>query len=431
MKDFISLKSCDPMDFFHSVIFENGIEIILAQHKKESTIDMVLDEIVFFGTTVRNVSNKLIKLMSDKASCKEEEEEEDFENYILSIFGRLEIFGNRLENSSENNYYPIIKTEYERVFDYVKSSNPEYLELRKLIKNTQKVFKLGDVSSPFKFYEDLIFHDGIKKIHDSFYIQTIYTRNYRFIQELNAEFIYEAWLNKDDISDQIHIEHYVPRVLKFNNKQAFETLGKSIVKMDETEAKKFLILQLNLLSSLVEKYDTDLSNVYPEIRNDLISIISDINIKYSHYQLTHKAFRKLTKNSESVISFFQVKSEITTSFFEKLYDVAIHLDLIDDVETSEDLFIEVFTSVKPEPESKIQFIKPNAMIALFLKEIESFFYNFNSITIEKSKSFLNKQGKIITSADLYTALSRSKDKHNNDFVKIQNEINLLKKQYLR
>ncbi len=426
MKDFISFDFNNPLEVFHSVLFEDGIEIILAQRKTEPTVDIV-DENTFFSTTLRNVSNKLIRLISDKASG----EVEDFENYILAILEKLEVFGNKIANSKESNYSPIIKSEYERVLDFAKTSYPEYLELKELVKNTQRFFKLGDALFPFKFYEDLIFHNGIKNIHDSFYIQTIYTRDYKFIQELNSEFIYEAWLKKDDSSDQIHIEHYVVRVLKFNNKRAFETLSKSIIKMEETEVKKFLILQLNLLNSLVEKYDADMSNVYPEIRDDLIGIISDINIKYAHYQLTHKAFRKLTKNSDRIFSFFQVKSEITTSFFEKLYDFATSLYLIDGDEISEEMFFDAFTSANPEPTSKVIFTKPNFIVASFLKEIEPFFENFNSVSIEKSKLFLNKQGKPLKSNDLYTALSRNKDPKNTNIVDIQNEVNLLKKQYLK
>ncbi|MFA9192534.1 DUF6617 family protein [Flavobacterium sp. FZUC8N2.13] len=285
--------------------------------------------------------------------------------------------------------------------------------------------------SPLEFFNQLLFFDGLKLVLGSFYTENSFTKGYKFINEENREFTFTAWVHKDDISDMIHIENYLARVLKFNTKLAFDSLNKSLVKMEEMEANKFLIHQLNLLYSLIVKYDTDENNTYPEIRTELISIISYINIRYSHYQLTHKAFRKLTNNPDSIFSFFQVKSEITNSFFEKLYDVAISLDLIDDVETSEDLFNEVFTSTKPEPESKIHFIKPNANVAFFLKEIESFFENFNSTTIEKSRSFLNKQGKILTSTDLYTALSRNKDKQNTDLIKIQNEINLLKKQYLK
>jgi hypothetical protein len=285
--------------------------------------------------------------------------------------------------------------------------------------------------SPLEFFNQLLFFDGLKLVLKSFYTENAFTHGYRFLNVENSNSIFTAWVKNDDITNMIHIERYLEKVLKLNSKLAFDSLNKSLAKMEELEAKKFLIHQLNLLYSLIVKYDTDENNTHPEIRTELISIISDINIRFSHYNLTHKAFRKLTNNHDSVFSFFQVKSEITASFFEKLYDVATSLDLIDDVETSEDLFIEVFTSAKPEPESKIKFIKPNLPIAFFLKEIEPFFDNFNSRTIEKSRSFLNKQGKVLTSTDLYTALSRNKDKQNNDFIKIQNEINLLKKQYLR
>ncbi len=285
--------------------------------------------------------------------------------------------------------------------------------------------------SPLEFFNQLLFFDGIKLVLGSFYTENSFTKGYRFINEANTEFTFTAWVNKDDISDMIHIENYLVKVLKFNTKLAFDSLDKSLVKMEEMEAIKFLTHQLNLLYSLVVKYDTDENNTHPEIRTELISIISDINIKYSHFNLTHKAFKKLTNNPDSVFSFFQVKSEITNSFFEKLYDVTISLDLIDDVETSEDLFIEVFTSAKPEPASKIKFIKPNLPIAFFLKEIEPFFDNFNSTTIEKSKSFLNKNETVLTSSNLYKTLSINKDIQTNYITKIQYEINLLKNQYLK
>lgn len=285
--------------------------------------------------------------------------------------------------------------------------------------------------SPLEFFNQLLFFDGLKLVIGSFYTENSFTKGYKFINEENRDFTFTAWVHKDDISDMIHIENYLVRVLRFNTKLAFDLFDKSLVKKEEVEAKKFLTHQLNILYSLIVKYDSNENIAYPEIRTELISIISDINIRYSHYQLTHKAFRKLTTSSDSVFSFFQVKSEIPLSFFQKLYDVAITFNLIDDVEISEDLFIEVFTSAKAELESKIQFSKPNVNVAFFLKEIESFFENFNSTTIEKSRSFLNKQGKVLTSTDLYTALSRNRDKQNTDFIKIQNEINLLKKQYLR
>lgn len=284
--------------------------------------------------------------------------------------------------------------------------------------------------SPLEFFNQLLFFDGLKLVLGSFYTENSFTKGYKFINEENREFTFTAWVHKDDISDMIHIENYLARVLKFNTKLAFDSLNKSLVKMEEMEAKKFLIHQLNLLYSLIVKYDTDENNTYPEIRTELISIISDINIRYSHYQLTHKAFRKLTNNPDSIFSFFQVKSEIGISFFEKLYDLATSLDLIDDVETSEELFIEVLTSAKPEPTSKIKFIKPNLPIAFFLKEIEPFFDNLNSITIEKSKSFLNKNDTVLTSSNLYKTLSINKDKQTTYLTKLQNEIDLLKNQYL-
>jgi hypothetical protein len=285
--------------------------------------------------------------------------------------------------------------------------------------------------SPLEFFNQLLFFDGLKLVLNSFYSENAFTQGYRFINVANSNSIFTAWVNKDDITDMIHIEHYLVKVLKFNTKLAFDSLDKSLAKMEELEAKKFLIHQLNLLYSLIVKYDTDENNTPPEIRTELISIISYINIRHSHYQLTHKVFRKLTNNPNSVFSFFQVKSEITTSFFEKLYDFATSIYLIDGDEISEEIFFDVFTSANPEPTSKVIFAKPNFIIASFLKEIEPFFENFNSVSIEKSKLFLNKQGKPLKSNDLYAALSRNKNTKNTNIIDIQNEVNMLKKLYLK
>lgn len=425
MSSDIHNSSKNPLQVFHSIIFENGIDSIF----DDCTTTDLINKNEHLGIYLKNQAAEIIRslpIILDK--CIEIEKEP----YIFDILHKLETYRTKIKSANfENNDYSItIENGIETIIEFVKSYFPEIVEDIRLKSNTKRFFKFGTIESPFKFYEDLIFNKECSNLSDAFYVETIYTKGYNLVIERNKEFWFEAWLNKQDISEMIHYEQYLNKVLKYNTKQALELLDELVLKLDEPVAKKFLNIQFNLLNSLIEKYDEDMNDCNPEVRTELISIISDINIKYSHYQLTHKALRKLTHRRDNIFSFFQIKSELKSSFFEKLYDVTITpLNLIDDIEISEEVFIEVFTS--PKPLSKIQFIKPNATIAFFLKEIEPFFENFNSTTIEKSSSFLNKQGKVLTSTDLYTALSRNKDKKDNDFIKIQHEINLLKKQYLR
>jgi hypothetical protein len=186
---------------------------------------------------------------------------------------------------------------------------------------------------------------------------------------------------------------------------------------------KFLKTKLDLLSKLPKFKEYQFLHKIIDDLNEYISSFSNVLIRDSNIQNT------LNDDLEKTMPFFQLKDGIKSSFLKKLYDIVIHLDLIDDIDTQEDIFVEVFMS--PKPLNKIQFIKANLSIAFFFKEVEPFFEDLNPTTIEKSKIFLNKQGKKLTSTDLYTALSRNKDNKKIELLKIQDGINLLKKQYLK
>jgi hypothetical protein len=191
----------------------------------------------------------------------------------------------------------------------------------------------------------------------------------------------------------------------------------------------FLRKKLNLLCKLPKfKEYPFLSKIIKEF-NDFINDFADTNIRYVNLQDTNKIINNPNVHVEKSSSNFYLKGGIKSSFLGKLYDVMIDLDLIDDVETREEDFVEVFSS--PKPLNKIQFIKPNLHISFFLKEIEPFFESLNGVTIEKSKCFLNKQGKTITSTDLYTSLSRNKGKDLEYLRKIKNSIDVLKRIYLK
>jgi hypothetical protein len=190
---------------------------------------------------------------------------------------------------------------------------------------------------------------------------------------------------------------------------------------------EFLRTKLNILCRLPKFKEYPFLSKIIEDFNGFINEFT--NIKPSNLNTTQKNYSNLYDENKKTSSIFFLKGGIKKSFLEKLYDLMIDLDLIDDVETREEDFIDVFCSAKPL--TKIQFIKPNLHVSFFLKEIEPFFESLNGVTIEKSKCFLNKQGKVITSTDLYTSLSRNKGKDLEYLKKIKSNVDKLKRTYLK
>jgi hypothetical protein len=290
-------------------------------------------------------------------------------------------------------------------------------------------------NSTLQFYHDLVFHNGIEVIFTS-YINNheLITNGFEYLQE------YDYYLKDEMVIDGLNPKFEITiinRVKFFENsitKQRYLLYQNINDNLKELSVLEKVILikeyynQLEIITVKVETLDGDFINI---IKNEILKIIGDLKIKFQNIVEYHTIFRKLTIKTERVMSIFQSKPEITYKFFGQLYDVASSLYLIDDTEISEEMFVDVFASANPEPPSKIIFDKSNLIVAFFLKEIEPFFENFNAVSIEKSKLFSNKQGKYLKSNDLYVALSRNKDNSHTYLIKIQNEINLLKKQYLK
>lgn len=288
-----------------------------------------------------------------------------------------------------------------------------------------------DIEKPFEFYENLIFNGSITTVLDLFYQETIITQNYYLVLERNKEFTFEKWVGKKDSSDLIDYNQHFILVLAYHRKKAFECLDKNLKNIDKKKQINVINFQLTKLSSYFEKCKTaELKNFNKIIQDELINIISDFKIKYSYLVSFHNAYIQIEDDENKIDSLFVPKSEIKRSFFKELYKLLMELDLIDDIVVDEDVFLDVFTSNKPQVINKIIFIRPNPIVAYFLKEIEPFFNNLNGVSIEKSKCFLNKQNKPLTATDLYTALSRGKVKNQDFQRRIDSKISKLKETYL-
>lgn len=282
-----------------------------------------------------------------------------------------------------------------------------------------------------KYLDDLLFSDGIKQLEVSFYG--------------NKELLEHGFDYHRDQDNYVKFD-----LVELENSESSDIVATIINRDDFYEL--YLKKNQNLLYKYLQNiegsgnFSDDLGELYNYLNScfkkatildgtfkDLISsyltlIVQDLKIKYPIIE-SHRVFRVLNKRN-GFLSFFQYK-DLKASFFEDLYELTYKLDLIDDVEVLEETFYEVFTASAPNPELKIVFNSKNHLIAFYLKEIELFFNNLNPVTIERSGCFYNKQGKKLKSTDLYTALSRNKEKDSYLLERITYQISELKNLYLK
>lgn len=285
--------------------------------------------------------------------------------------------------------------------------------------------------NPLQYLEDIIFFDGLNAFMSTFLNNPkLLEEGYRYYEPTGTydKFDIHEFADSDEptmtvstIDRTIFLEQY----LNESKKNLFQLLKE---KEMESTFSVVLFKIYNDLNSLIKKQSYSDSNYKGIIELHLIQLVEDLRIKFPIID-SHKVFRVLNDNN-GYISYFQFK-ELKATFFEDLYEVTYKLELIDDIEVLEETFYDVLTSPKPSPEHKIFFIAKNHLVAYYLKELEQFFNNLNSVSIEKSKCFYNKQRKPITSSDLYTSLSRNKDKDIDYIKKIKHNIHILQKAYLK
>lgn len=265
------------------------------------------------------------------------------------------------------------------------------------------------IESPFEFYNQILFYNGIKLIEESFYFQNPYTEGYKFYNEIGN---FTGWIKTlPDSVDVLNLSTYFVKALKVNSAESLNLLEGKIESLDNPYKKDFLKNQLDHIQSfhlkISKSKDLKYSNV---IEEELEILVKDIFFKFNSLQVRHKLFDKINAPKKLISSFFQCK-EYPLEFYSKLYDLTSNLLLIDETETFEEDFITILTSSNPENDlCQIQFTKNNYVISYYLRKLEPFFDNLNFNTIELSKSFYNKQNKLLTASDLSASLSRGKDK---------------------
>lgn len=285
------------------------------------------------------------------------------------------------------------------------------------------------------FFSDMLFIDSIQSIKNAFIgNSTLKKQGYSYIDEYNYymkdDIIEENGINPIFITDIITREVFFERLINFETISILKNIELEISQIPEEKEKVifaenvFIEIETLIKRTLkTENTDADL------VKSKLLEITTFIKEKYSGFIKYHNVFKYLAKEND--ITFFKDR-DLKHSFFIDLYEIAYTLHLIDDTEIEEVDFINAFTSQQPQLlENKVRFSENNYVVAYFLESLKPFFHEFNPSKIEQSKVFTNKQNKPLKSNDIYTSLSRGKNKIEVEKTKIDKYILKLKSDYLK
>lgn len=290
-------------------------------------------------------------------------------------------------------------------------------------------------STSLPFYFDMLFVNSIQSVSNSFIGNaTLQENGYTYLQE-HKYYIKDEMVEDDGtmpvfVTDIITREDFLERLMHFENASIYKKIENEVstkqIKQDKATYLEKVYSDIQVLLKRVLKFEDDEVRL---IEDKLIEIVNNLKDRYSAVIPYHDVYKYLIKESDA--TFFQNK-DLKYSFYQDLYELAYTLYLIDDTEIEELDFINAFTSPNPQIlEHKIRFSKTNYVVAYFLEALKPFFNRFTHTAIEKSKVFLNKQNKPISSGDIYTALSRGKNKNEEEKSKIDAHILNLKNVYLK
>lgn len=312
---------------------------------------------------------------------------------------------------------------------------PSYFsEIESLVNHYSKK-SINYSSELLSFYFDMLFVNNIKFVKGSFIgNSTLEENGYSYYKDhdyyLKDEMIEDSGTMPVFVTDIISREQFLKYLLNFENTSIYKSIEAEI-SVKETKDEKTAYLEkvyndIQVILKRVLKLEDEEAEL---IEDKLIETINNLKDRYSAIIKHHEIYKYLIKESD--VTFFQNK-DLKYSFYQDLYEMAYTIYLIDDTEIEEVDFINAFTSPNPQIlENKIRFSKSNYVVAYFLEALKPFFNRFTHIAIEKSEVFLNKQNKPLSSGDIYTALSRGKNKIEDEKSKIDTHILELKNEYLK
>ncbi len=280
---------------------------------------------------------------------------------------------------------------------------------------------------PLLFFESFIDNDKLIKYEDMFYEYSFNLSQENFREQGYIKYFQDSY--EDEPATPI-IEYFQNTLNRLLVAQVNITQGLLEERRNELEHQNIstdIFIQRQLLIVNKLKTASESLAIYKDLFLNTLNQI-EINLKAINppYNRTPEKAPEIKRSNP----FFEPKDKITITHLKKLYEIAVDKFIVDDQEVFEETFIAVFSSNKPELlKEKIYFSCNNLVATFYLNCIMDFFKNLSHSSITKSKSFHNKQRKLLIQNDLDKAKNYYKKKRYTDtdvFITLKKNIEAIK-----
>lgn len=294
--------------------------------------------------------------------------------------------------------------------------------------------KVSSKVNPFAFFQYLISNQGLTHFENDFYkdcdkfggIDCNREEGYRTLSTYSID-------SNNDITNtftekQYFIE-YLETISQRESDKSYNLILERVRELvhSNSEYDKYLNFHLNELSILQRK--TNQLNIRKMFFTVLINEL-EIKVNKIRKDISLLNGRKPIPKSNLDKSYFGAEN-LKSSHLRELYQISIKYDIVDDLEFTEDEFINFFSSENPYKDNlKFVFNCNNIFAINYIDKLRLLFKNFGYSTISKSESFYSQKGKtLLGQANLDNMPKQSKKPSDIDRLeKLNSELdNLIKK----
>ena len=255
------------------------------------------------------------------------------------------------------------------------------------------------LNSPILFFEDFLTEENLKLHEENFYKDIINPSQQSFDEYKEGGYITftpSLYENDEDSLKQVFYIDTLISILENEKKNSIDLLKRKIeeIKINGNSTDYYIQNNLRKLN-----YLKDNISVYCKYKKQIHKTIDDIQKVVSNHSI--KAPKNNSNRNRLNDGFF--KPKIKKTKIDKIYDIALELNLLNEDIVSKDTFYNAFSSPNPlELSEKIYFTEFTLYSVLFLETISKYFGNITPTSIGKSELFYTKAKRALLTSGNYS-----------------------------